>query len=483
MENKNIQFFFNRPERPVNSGRISTIRSETYSNSSEIDPASDVELDEFIAKFRISERGGSASGDKETVTTVAEKVRSFFRRDQEGNWILKGGEHEECECKQDFDPKKISSVVRAVAAFANNKGGYLLFGVSNSGYSVSGISDVFSKTDIVQIVEKVKAHLSPTPTIAIKDTIELEGVTVGFLCVAKHPNPPVVVYRDGENLYEGDILFRYPGQSARIKFGGLRSMLDERDRRAQVTLANAARRIADVGTGNALILDTNKNILETKGHSILIDQKLAESLRFIKEGEFDEKIGAPTLKLVGEVSPVTVKGAPAIVAHTAIFQEDILEKFLQQAKVDQPIQYIYAGLAQSRLWLPVFYYVRMSERSNADVAELVGDLKISQKGKKKLLVERLEGRREALTKAVSQSASKYSREMTKGIVNTPETIDDVVPFAQGLTAIKETCATLEKLLVAIRKCRQIAEAADSGNALGAIYKAACRVDELYFAQR
>ena len=84
----------------------------------------------------------------------------------------------------------------------------------------------------------------------------------------------------------------------------------------QLALASTVERIADIGTGNALILDTNKNVLEGKGRPILIDQKLAESLKFIKEGEFDEKLGAPALKLVGEVSPISVKGAgSSIVSH------------------------------------------------------------------------------------------------------------------------------------------------------------------------
>ena len=48
MKNKDIQFFFNRPDRPVNSGRISTIRNESYSDSAEIMEASDEELDAFM---------------------------------------------------------------------------------------------------------------------------------------------------------------------------------------------------------------------------------------------------------------------------------------------------------------------------------------------------------------------------------------------------------------------------------------------------
>jgi len=36
----------------------------------------------------------------------------------------------------------------------------------------------------------------------------------------------------------------------------------------------------------------------------VVDDDLAKKLRFIKEGQFNEKDGAPTLKLVGDVLPV-----------------------------------------------------------------------------------------------------------------------------------------------------------------------------------
>jgi len=249
MKNRSIQFFFNRPNRPVNSGRISTINSNSYSNSREISAASDEELDSFILSFDASREEANKGGDK-AEPTIADKVRALFTKDKDSRWILVGGEHEECECKRDFDPKRIAPIVKAVAALANNKGGYILFGVSNEDYQAEGISEAFAKTDIVQIVEKVKAHLSPTPSILAKGVIDFDELLVGFLWVARYPNPPVIIYRDGEGLNEGEILFRYPGQSARIKFGDLRVMLDERDRRAQLALAGAAGKIADIGTGN-----------------------------------------------------------------------------------------------------------------------------------------------------------------------------------------------------------------------------------------
>jgi len=259
-------------------------------------------------------------------------------------------------------------------------------------------------------------------------------------------------------------------------------MLDERDRLAQSALAQAAGRIADIGTKHAMILDTHRNVLEDGGHSILIDQKLAESLKFIKEGEFDEKLGAPTLKLVGEVAPVTVKGSTTtIVAHAAIFQESILDNFLKQEKVDNPIEYIYAGLAQSRMWLPIFYYARMCEKSNKEIASLVGALKAAQKGKKKILIDRLEGQKSAFAKAVTKASKRWRDDIAKGAVTLPATAEEAALLAQGVTGVRKTTANLEALLSALRAAKTFAEAADQGDLMGLIFKAACRIDELFFA--
>ena len=201
LKNKDIQFFFNRPDRPVNTGRISTIRSGSYSNSSQITAASEHDLEDFLLSFDKSTQ--STKGQIEA--TIAERARAFFRKSKDGMWSLEGGESEGCECKKDFDPKKMTAIVKAVAALANNKGGYIFFGVSDAGFKVEGVGSEFSKTDIVRIVEKVKAHLSPTPTITAKQIIDFDGLPVGLLHVAKYPNPPIIVYRDGDGLNEGEI--------------------------------------------------------------------------------------------------------------------------------------------------------------------------------------------------------------------------------------------------------------------------------------
>jgi hypothetical protein len=260
-------------------------------------------------------------------------------------------------------------------------------------------------------------------------------------------------------------------------------MLEERDRRAQVALAKAAGALADVGTANAIILDTDKNTLNTNGRPIVLDEKLIEQIKFVREGQFEEKAGAPTLKLVGEVKTVKVGGPPLkIISREAIFEKHILDAFLKQEKPENPDQFILAGLAQSRMWLPIFYFVRATGRSNSQIADEIEAQKIAQKGKKTILLARLRGQRTALTKAVTQAAQSISKEIAAGDLRVPKMVSEVASFAQAFTAVTGTKAPLPDVLSALQTARELAEKADDKNAFGAVCKAVCRVDEIAFGK-
>lgn len=47
-KNQDIQFYFNRPDRPVNSGRITGIRNGSYANAAKVATASDADLDVLL---------------------------------------------------------------------------------------------------------------------------------------------------------------------------------------------------------------------------------------------------------------------------------------------------------------------------------------------------------------------------------------------------------------------------------------------------
>jgi replicative DNA helicase len=64
-------------------------------------------------------------------------------------------------------------------------------------------------------------------------------------------------------------------------------------------------KIAKAGPQNAAILDTEKGLIEKDESQILVvDENLIKDIQWIKEGDFSEKKGERTLKLIGEVQPI-----------------------------------------------------------------------------------------------------------------------------------------------------------------------------------
>ncbi len=481
MPNDKAHFYFNRIDRLVSTGRITQIKQGVYGPNV---PAADAAtVDAYIASFEAAMNASTLNPQvTDAEPSILDRAKALFQKGVDGHWRLKTGETDEHECKQDFDAKKLSPILRAIAALSNNKGGFLFLGVSNTECRAEGVCSDFESFDVAKITDKVKTYLSPTPRISAKGTIDLGGTKVGFIHVAQHPDRPVIVCRDdGEKLNEGEILFRYAGQSARIKFGDLREMLSERDRRAQMALATAAGKLATVGTAKALILDTDRNVLDAEGREILIDEDLVKTINFIREGHFDEVDGGVALKLVGEVKSVNVKSLAAEkLVSKAISQEDILTSFLNQETVGQPKEFVFASLSQPRLWLPLFYFTKLANETPDQMVSEIKKISTSQKGKKQNVIDRLGGKKSALTAKLTQKAQVIAKQIEKGEFAVPAIAKDVAPFAQSLSGVKKTKATLPDILNALSTCRMLAIDADDSNALGAVFKAACRVDEMFF---
>ncbi|MGX1107984.1 MULTISPECIES: hypothetical protein [Bradyrhizobium] len=106
--------------------------------------------------------------------------------------------------------------------------------------------------------------------------------------------------------------------------------------------------------------------------------------------------------------------------------------------------------------------------------------KIAQEGRKRILFERLTGKKTAFAKAVTQAARAVSKEISAGELRLPKAREDVTPFAYGLTAVTSIKVPLRDVLNALQVGRELAEKTGDKNALGAVCKAVCRVDELFF---
>lgn len=365
MRNRDIQFYFNRQDRPVNSGRITGIRLGGY--GPDVPEATDAALAAYLATFAPTEVGVVIERSEQREPTLAERAQAKFVQRENGNWYLSGGETSEQECKAQFEPRRMEPVIRAIAALANNRGGFVFIGVDNHECRVVGMPDPsFQDTDIVRITDKAKSLLTPTPSFA-KEVIQVGGDAVGVLFVEKYPTPPVIVCRDANGLEEGAILFRYPGQSGKIKFGDLLAMLRERDRATTHTLLASASRLSEIGADRALIVDTENRTLDAGTKRIVIDRALAEQLDFIREGEFDERAGARALRLVGDVHAVEPEGQVVeLVEGRALDADAVLRAYLSHDTVRAPLEYVCISAKVQRKWLPLLYFVRLADCNNEE---------------------------------------------------------------------------------------------------------------------
>ena len=126
MKNKDIQFSFNRPDRAVNSGRISQIRDGSY--GAEVPQATAAELHAFLVAPK-PEGHVAAVGVPTVIASPpktegpkgpldADVISGQFAADANGVWRLSSGETDQHECKASFGLKHCHEWIRAIAALA-----------------------------------------------------------------------------------------------------------------------------------------------------------------------------------------------------------------------------------------------------------------------------------------------------------------------------------------------------------------------------
>jgi hypothetical protein len=245
-------------------------------------------------------------GKKLTKTTIS----NLLQLKEDGN--LYHRESQNLEFKESFNLAGLADYYRDFAAFANNKGGHLIFGVKDRPKrQLIGLTDKaivhFDKLD----PETVSGHLLDLFSGSITwehDVYQHGKLTFGAFYVHESPSKPVICKKDegkDQVLRNGDIYYRYGGRTQRIQFPELESIINKRIEQNNSQWMDLVQKIGHSGPANAAVLDTEKGLIE-KGQSqiLVVDEELLKGFQMIREGEFSETSGAKTLKLVGNVTPI-----------------------------------------------------------------------------------------------------------------------------------------------------------------------------------
>jgi len=236
-------------------------------------------------------------------------VREFLRVNEEGRVYHR--ESQELEFKEQFNLAALADYYRDFAAFGNNRGGYLIFGVQDRprvllGMSAKSIAQ-FEKID----PQVISGHLLNTFSCDIhwdQSILSLDGKCFGVFRIAPVTEKPIIAAKDeGKDnvIKSGAIYYRYGGRTQLIQGAELQAIITHRLEQNNAHWLDLLGKIGKAGPQNAAVLDMESGLISKDGAQILVvDEKLVSKLKFIKEGQFREKQGAPTLKLVGDVSPV-----------------------------------------------------------------------------------------------------------------------------------------------------------------------------------
>jgi hypothetical protein len=298
------------------------------------------------------------------------------------------------EFKQSFGFGNIPKYARTLAAFSNANGGYIVFGVQNQPHIMVGLKkDTFENIDPEKLSTFLNDHFAPELKWEAR-VHELNGMQFGLLFVFECKQKPVICIRtsgEGQVICEGEIYYRYRGQTSKIKYPELRSIINESREKEQRLWLRHLTRIARIGVRSAGIFDLNSGVVSGAGGTFLIDESLLDQLQFIREGEFNEKKGAPVIKIVGKAEPVgagLIASRREVIKTRAIRTPDIVKAFLENKKVPDAFEYVSQICFETSAYLPVYHYLCQLSIDKKTIMEKLGAVQSTSQAKKKL-IERL----------------------------------------------------------------------------------------------
>lgn len=247
-----------------------------------------------------------------------ERQEQFVKRllaDRKTDGSIKSRESTVVEFKQAFIYENMSKYAKTMAAFANNSGGYIIFGITDSPRTILGVNSNFD--NIKQ--EKVTSCLNSMfhseiiwnmGTVSLddqnRDGSAADPKRVGWIYVFESDRKPVVAQNAGDKIAPGDIFYRYRARTDKIKPADLERIIPERVTREKEGLFRLMEAVRRSGTASLGIVNYSSGRLSTPyGVDVEFDRKLVAKVlgkaKYIKTGSFSETDGAPVIRVTGDI--------------------------------------------------------------------------------------------------------------------------------------------------------------------------------------
>lgn len=256
-----------------------------------------------------------------------DSMNSIFTLDNKG--YIRRRESFDLEFKQNFQlGDNLIKYIKSLVGMANNKGGKIIFGIQDSPHIPIGMTNNrFNETDPVTIDKTIREYFSQE-LIWTSSIYSYNDKDFAVLSVEEAENKPVICTKNkGTILREAAIYYRYRGETKEIEYPELQRIIDKEKEKEKNLWMQHIQQISTIGPKNVQLLDTYKGEITVGDGKILIDRKVLDKIKFVKEGKFVEKDGAPTLKLIGNITGIvdTENAIPTDQLYP-LFTKDLIER-------------------------------------------------------------------------------------------------------------------------------------------------------------
>ena len=202
------------------------------------------------------------------------------------------------EFKRSFTFAALAEYFRDFAAFANNRGGYILFGVEDSPRHPTGLSESalerFSSIDPRRITEPLLSLFAPVIDWEA-EVVEVEDKSFGVFRVEESSQKPVVAKKNQGDVKDGEIYYRYRGQTRKIRHEELSRIIAERIARTNNDWRDVLKEIGRIGASHVAVLDTTRAVARHGDTPVLaVDDVLGAKLG-MPHGQYVVREGSEAL--------------------------------------------------------------------------------------------------------------------------------------------------------------------------------------------
>lgn len=216
-----------------------------------------------------------------------EEYKSIFKFQTSSSNRITSRESSWLEFKESFNWNSKDKYAKSMVAFANNRGGFIVFGVKNNPRDLVGLlNNNFDNTDEAKITEYLNSLFSPEINFT-KSTTKARGKNVGLLKIHESTNKPIVCIKNDGEIREAEIYYRYSGRSEKIKYPELKNLLEQIKDQERRGWRDFLKQISKIDPSNVIVDYKDKTV--GKGSVIRItDDPKAPAVRVEEESILKE---------------------------------------------------------------------------------------------------------------------------------------------------------------------------------------------------